>query len=108
MVRVNQDGSLIASCSNDQTVRVWVVSTKECKAELREHDHVVECIACAPEAANPAINEAAGNDVRKRQSPFWSPPVHIARWALMHRFLSVCPSVNFSLDNNSYLKKYFS
>ncbi len=71
MVRVNQDGSLIASCSNDQTVRVWVVSTKECKAELREHDHVVECIAWAPEAANPAINEAAGNDVRKRQSPFY-------------------------------------
>lgn len=31
LVRVYQDGSLIASCSNDQTVRVWLVSTKECK-----------------------------------------------------------------------------
>jgi hypothetical protein len=27
--------------------------------ELREHDHVVECIAWAPEAALPAIKEAA-------------------------------------------------
>lgn len=46
-----------------QTVRVWVVATKECKAELREHDHVVECVAWAPESAAPAINEAAGTDV---------------------------------------------
>jgi len=63
MVRVNQDGSLLASCSNDQTCRVWAVATKECKAELREHEHVVECIAWAPETAHPAINEAAGVDV---------------------------------------------
>lgn len=88
MVKVNQDGSLLASCSNDQvsfpkalsasgsvlqcmhfvfcvpqTVRVWVVATKECKAELREHDHVVECIAWAGEASYPYINEAAGKDV---------------------------------------------
>ncbi len=27
---------------------------------------------------------------------FLSPPVHIARWAHMHRFLSVCPSVCLS------------
>ena len=46
-----------------QTVRVWVVATKECKAELREHDHVVEVIAWAPEAASQYINQAAGNDV---------------------------------------------
>ena len=46
-----------------QTVRVWVVGTKECKLELREHDHVVECIAWAPESASSAINEAAGVDV---------------------------------------------
>jgi len=53
--------SLFASCSNDQTVRVWQVETKECKIELRDHDHVVECIAWAPEAAGPAIKEAASD-----------------------------------------------
>ena len=49
-----------------QTVRVWVVSSGECKAELREHEHVVECITWAPETAHPAINEAAGTDVSIR------------------------------------------
>ena len=60
MVRIlpGLDGSLMASCSNDQTIRVWSSETKECKMELREHDHVVECIAWAPESATPAINEA--------------------------------------------------
>lgn len=75
MVRPNQDGSLIASCSNDQTVRVWVVATKECKAELREHEHVVECISWAPESANPTILEATGSEVRiatEAQEDPWS------------------------------------
>ncbi|KAK2711126.1 lissencephaly-1 homolog isoform X2 [Artemia franciscana] len=58
-VRVFFDGSLIASCSNDQTVRIWVMSTKECKMELRDHEHVVECIAWAPEASVGAISEGA-------------------------------------------------
>lgn len=63
MVRPNQDGTLIASCSNDQTVRVWVVATKECKAELREHEHVVECISWAPESSYSTISEATGSEV---------------------------------------------
>ena len=62
MVRVIADGSLLASCSNDQTVRVWAVATGECKAELREHEHVVECIAWANESSMPFINEAIGNE----------------------------------------------
>ncbi len=42
-------------------------------------------------------------------SPSLSPPVHIARWAHICRFLSVCLSVTWpnSLDNNSYLRKYY-
>ena len=75
MVRVNGDGSLLASCSNDQTVRVWVVATKECKAELREHEHVVECVAWANESSYPAINEAAGNEV---SGPPTAPPPHMS------------------------------
>merc|ERR1712013_10893 len=47
MVRVSLDGNLLASCSNDQTVRVWAAGGKDVKAEMRDHDHVVECIAWA-------------------------------------------------------------
>jgi len=59
MVRVSMDGNLLASCSNDQTIRVWTAQGKDTKAELRDHDHVVECIAWAPASATQAINEAA-------------------------------------------------
>uniref|UniRef100_A0A8D2KU37 Lissencephaly-1 homolog n=1 Tax=Varanus komodoensis TaxID=61221 RepID=A0A8D2KU37_VARKO len=69
MVRPNQDGTLIASCSNDQTVRVWVVATKECKAELREHEHVVECISWAPESSYSTILEATGSETKKSGKP---------------------------------------
>ncbi|KAA0702027.1 Lissencephaly-1 -like protein A [Triplophysa tibetana] len=69
MVRPNQDGTLIASSSNDQTVRVWVVASKECKAELREHEHVVECISWAPESAHPTILEATGSETKKSGKP---------------------------------------
>lgn len=69
MVRASPDGSLIASCSNDQTVRVWVTASKECKTELRDHDHVVECIAWAPDSAYAHINEAAGADNKKGAHP---------------------------------------
>jgi len=65
MVRPSPDGSLLASCSNDQSVRIWSVSSKECRNELRAHDHVVECIAWAPDTAANAINEAAGADNKK-------------------------------------------
>ena len=39
-----------------QMVRVWVASTKECKAELHGHSHVVECVSWAPESALPYVN----------------------------------------------------
>jgi len=63
MVRVSADSSLIASCSNDQTVRVWVISSGECKAELREHEHVIECITWVPDSAASFVNEAANSEV---------------------------------------------
>lgn len=46
-----------------QTIRVWVVATKECKCDLRDHEHVVEDVSWAPEAANPYVIEAAGIEV---------------------------------------------
>jgi len=42
---------------------VWVVATKECKCDLRDHEHVVEDVAWAPESANPFVAEAAGIEV---------------------------------------------
>lgn len=86
MVRPNQDGTLIASCSNDQTVRVWVVASKECKAELREHEHVVECISWAPESAHPTILEATGSEVTLRTvAVFLFVPRSVLRLTLHYR-----------------------
>jgi platelet-activating factor acetylhydrolase IB subunit alpha len=80
MVRVSPDGAFIASCSNDQTIRVWAMSSGEGRAEprqLTEHEHVVECIAWAPESAFSSINEAAGGDVSGSD-------VHVGRMAAFH------------------------
>jgi len=46
-----------------QTIRIWVASTKECKAELHGHSHVVECISWAPDSALPYVNEVVNNEV---------------------------------------------
>ena len=69
-VAVSQDGTLIASCSNDQTIRIWYVSSKECKAELSDHDHVIECVAWAPDKSVPFINEATGSEKNNLPGPF--------------------------------------
>ncbi|KAL3170107.1 hypothetical protein MRX96_015170 [Rhipicephalus microplus] len=66
MVRVNSNGSLSASGSNDHIVRVRVVGTKECKLELREHDHVVECFAWAPESAHLHLEGNGSGDTNRR------------------------------------------
>lgn len=68
-IRIFHDGSLMASCSNDQSILVWQIPTSalssnnnlECKHfELRGHEHVVECIAWAPDSSSQSIMEAAG------------------------------------------------
>ena len=58
-VDVSADGRLFASCSSDQTARVWDAASGETRAELRGHEHVVECVAFAPAAANDAIRTLA-------------------------------------------------
>ena len=44
-------------------MRVWSVANKECKCDLREHEHVVEDVAWAPDVASQHINEAAVAEV---------------------------------------------
>jgi len=62
----------MASCSNDQSIFVWNLSTSLTPSssfssgvdvrhyELRGHEHVVECVAWASESSAPSIMEAAG------------------------------------------------
>lgn len=37
MVRVNIDGDLMATCSNDHSVRVWHINSKDCKVWSRKN-----------------------------------------------------------------------
>lgn len=46
-MRPSPNGNLLASCSNDHTVRIWSVESRDCQAVLRGHEHVVECITWA-------------------------------------------------------------
>ena len=47
-----------------------IILGKDVKVEMRDHDHVVECVAWAPEIATQAVNEAArdaaGGDNKNR------------------------------------------
>jgi len=67
MVRPTNDGNHLASCSNDQTVRVWNVQTNQCDMELRDHDHVIECVAWAPKTAYENICAAAGIEYKGKK-----------------------------------------
>jgi WD40 repeat protein len=44
-VAFSQDGSRVASGSNDQTVRIWNVTTGKVKAELKGHTDLVNSVA---------------------------------------------------------------
>jgi len=57
-VIVNDEGTLLASCSLDQTIRTWNPTNGQPIAVLREHTHVVECIAFSPPNVIPLTEEA--------------------------------------------------
>ncbi|VDP83592.1 unnamed protein product [Echinostoma caproni] len=67
-VRPSPDGTLLASCSNDHTIRIWSVETRECVMVLRGHEHVVECIVWVTHPntvmaiTNPNTNEEANTN----------------------------------------------
>ena len=53
---------------------VFQAGGKDCKAELRDHDHVVECVAWAPEAATQVILHCEQGGHRHRE--------HFKSWSL--------------------------
>jgi platelet-activating factor acetylhydrolase IB subunit alpha len=54
--RMSPDGLMLASCSNDQSVKLWNYSSGKEESELLGHSHVVECIAWAPAESTASIN----------------------------------------------------
>eukprot|EP00054_Salpingoeca_dolichothecata_P036582 m.7969 g.7969 ORF g.7969 m.7969 type:complete len:409 (+) comp6851_c0_seq1:73-1299(+) len=54
-VRLHAGGELLASVSSDQSVRIWNFKTSDCKHAMREHTHVVDCLAWAPASATSHI-----------------------------------------------------
>ena len=53
---------LLASCSMDQTIRIWNLRTGECIRVLNEHTHVVEHIAFANQLADSNIAKLTADD----------------------------------------------
>ena len=49
MVVFNQDGSVLASCSNDRTVKLWDVNTGEQIRTITGHDKPIWTIAINPD-----------------------------------------------------------
>jgi len=50
------DGSLFASASTDQTIRVWDSASLKCLSVLRGHEHVIECIAFSNQKVDEIIS----------------------------------------------------
>ena len=53
---------LLASCSMDQTIRIWNLKTGECISVLNDHTHVVEHIAFTNQLADGNIAKLATDD----------------------------------------------
>jgi WD40 repeat protein len=49
-VKISPDGTKIASCSRDRTVRIWSVQTGEELQTLRGHEGWVRCVAWSPDS----------------------------------------------------------
>ena len=53
---------LLASCSMDQTIRIWNLKTGECISVMNEHTHVVEHIAFTNQLADSNIARLSADD----------------------------------------------
>ena len=61
-------GKMIASCSNDFSIKIWDLEKKEIKHDLREHEHVVEDVCWANNSSNEFIVKAASIEENKNKS----------------------------------------
>lgn len=58
-VAFNSDGTLLASCSHDQTIRLWEVDTGKCVQSLHGHSSWIRSVAFSP---NGNMLASGGND----------------------------------------------
>jgi WD40 repeat protein len=101
------DGTLIASCSNDCTVRLWSSSTLQELACLRGHKNVVLSVAFSPDSDRAVsvsedctvrvwdvINYAplAGLDVYHREAPYFFPAFSLDGKAILTHLRDDGPS----------------
>jgi platelet-activating factor acetylhydrolase IB subunit alpha len=69
---------LLASCSMDQTIRLWLLRSGECVAVLRDHTHVVEHLAFSNAAADATIRKMLADDKQQPQQASSSSSNHTA------------------------------
>jgi platelet-activating factor acetylhydrolase IB subunit alpha len=65
-------GTLLASCSSDQSIIVWSTQTQSKNLHLRDHDHVVECIAFSNSNADATLSGSGASSSEPSPSPPYS------------------------------------
>lgn len=71
---------IIASCSMDQTIRIWNMKTGDCLAVLNEHTHVVEHLAFSNSLADIAIDEMRNEEQRSSSKSVVNSPAPLTAY----------------------------
>lgn len=69
-IRWNKDGTLLASCSDDQTAKIWSLSTPDgCVMELSEHSKEIYTLAWSPASISSPLATASFDHTVKLWDP---------------------------------------